>query len=191
MILQEPLPDTFPMLAFAFAALAVGLLGVGMIDRPSLRYLSPLYLPVAFGIASLLDRLSPRLRWAAFVVLFFYLLNNTWANIRVWETHQNPNPYQQVADQCLRGEIKGGYADYWTAYYVTFLTQEKSIIVPVGDKDRYPDYLKYVQSLPQVALIGEAAPLESRRSIKGVEYRAKAHQVWNGKPVTLLEKISL
>ena len=47
-----------------------------------------------------------------------------------------------------RKGIRGGYAEYWTAYKLTFVAQEAIIIAPVDGVDRYPRYTEFVRALP-------------------------------------------
>jgi hypothetical protein len=57
---------------------------------------------------------------------------------------------------CLRrADIRGGYADYWTSYKLTFLSNEDIIIAPTNGVDRYPKYTAFVRSLPPAARADE------------------------------------
>ena len=60
--------------------------------------------------------------------------------------------------ECLkRNDFRGGYAEYWTAYKLTFLAQESIVVAPTDGIDRYPKYTEYVRSLPDAEPIDDAA----------------------------------
>jgi hypothetical protein len=94
-----------------------------------------------------------------------------------------------IAQGLAREKFKGGYADYWSAYYLTFLSQEEIILAPLNGKERYAPYPQYVQCLNEIILVGESAP-PGRHSmkIKGIGYEVLREEVWEGLPVTFLRK---
>ena len=52
--------------------------------------------------------------------------------------------------------LQGGYATYWTAYPVTFFSDERILVAPYRDWDRNPRYTQAVDRLPDVAYIFQA-----------------------------------
>jgi hypothetical protein len=94
-----------------------------------------------------------------------------------------------MAQSLAKENVEAGYADYWTAYYLTFLTQEKIILAPVSGKERYLPYLKFVQSQDEVVLLGESVPPgRNKMQIKGIEYEVLKRDVWEDLPVAVLKK---
>ncbi len=67
----------------------------------------------------------------------------------MWYQKLQPDTRSLATLDCLRRNgIRGGYAEYWTAYKLTFLAEEKIIIAPTDGVDRYPRYTEHVRSLP-------------------------------------------
>jgi hypothetical protein len=67
-----------------------------------------------------------------------------------WYNKLQPDTQSLATIDCLRRHgIQGGYAEYWTAYKLTFLADERIIIAPTDGIDRYPQYTDYVKSLPE------------------------------------------
>ena len=61
----------------------------------------------------------------------------------------SPDTQAIAAIECLkRNGIRGAFADYWTAYKLTFLAGEEIIVAPTDGIDRYPRYTEFVRSLP-------------------------------------------
>jgi hypothetical protein len=59
-----------------------------------------------------------------------------------------PDTQSIATIECLeRHGIRGGYAEYWTSYKLTFLADEEIIIAPTDGVDRYPAYTEFVGSL--------------------------------------------
>jgi hypothetical protein len=44
--------------------------------------------------------------------------------------------------------VQGGYADYWIAYTLDFVSEERVTFAPYNGKDRYPSYSETVAALP-------------------------------------------
>jgi hypothetical protein len=66
-------------------------------------------------------------------------------------------------------------ADYWTAYRLTFLTNEGLVVVPVNEaEDRYPPYRQMVEAAPVVAYVFD--PLRSREEASWMEQRVESGQ---------------
>jgi hypothetical protein len=45
-------------------------------------------------------------------------------------------------------DVQGGYADYWIAYPLDYVTEERLTLAPYNGADRYPRYSERVASLP-------------------------------------------
>jgi hypothetical protein len=73
---------------------------------------------------------------------------HAWQQV-IWYQKLSPDTPSLATLNCLqRHGIKGGFAEYWTAYKLTFLSNETIIVAPIDGVDRYPRYTLYVRSLP-------------------------------------------
>ena len=134
------------------------------LDTQSYRYLIPYYagLSVAwaggcfviarFVVAQL--KLRPARGTAttgaaiASAFLAVILAIHAWQQV-LWYQGLRPDTQSMATIDCLRrAGIRGGYADYWTSYKLTFLANEEIIIAPTNGVDRYPPYTAFVKSLP-------------------------------------------
>ncbi len=73
-----------------------------------------------------------------------------------WQTQRELNSPQAVAaleDFLAQHQVTGGYADYWIAYPLDFLTEERLTFAPYNALDRYPLYSQKVAELPVRALL--------------------------------------
>ena len=63
---------------------------------------------------------------------------HAWQQV-IWYQKLQPDTQSLATLECLkRNGIRGGYAEYWTAYKLTFLAQEEIVIAPPDGIDRYP-----------------------------------------------------
>ena len=63
---------------------------------------------------------------------------HVWQQV-IWYRKLQPDTQSLATIECLkRNGIRGGYAEYWTAYKLTFLAEESIIIAPTDGIDRYP-----------------------------------------------------
>jgi hypothetical protein len=181
----------YAVLALNLTAAAFGLAGTNLRDANTMRFLVPLFLCLPAGIALGLKEVKKKSRLLAWGILFAFLGNTLWSNVLVWRNHAHPSRYETIAQNLARERIKGGYADYWSAYYLTFLTHEEIILAPISGKERYAPYPKYVQSLEEIVLVGEPVPLgQPRLEIKGTRYEVLRTEVWKGLGITFLKKIA-
>jgi hypothetical protein len=154
----------FPVLYFASGA---------YLDTQSYRYFVPWYagLTVAWAMGSLAlarmagERVRQQVRhqvrlkpdttyaptyaptYAAAIVAAIVVVHG-WQQV-AWYQKLQPDTQSLAAIECLkRNGIRGGYAEYWTAYKLTFLAHEDIIIAPTDGVDRYPRYTEYVGALP-------------------------------------------
>lgn len=181
----------YPILALCLATGCLGIAGTNLGDVNTMRFFVPLFFCLPVGLALGLKEIGKKSRILAGAILLGFLGNALSANILVWQNHRSPSRYELIAHDLTKEKVKGGYADYWTAYYLTFLTQEEIILAPTTGKERYLPYLKFVQSLNEVVLLGEPVPLDRNKiQIKGIEYEVLKRAVWENLPVAILRKIS-
>jgi hypothetical protein len=139
----------FPLLFFASGA---------YLDTQSYRYFVPWYagLSVAWAVGSHalagMMRLKPEAahyRWLIASAIVAAIVGvHVWQQV-VWYRKLQPDTQSLATIDCLRRNgIRGGYAEYWTAYKLTFLAQESIVVAPTDGIDRYPKYTEYVRALP-------------------------------------------
>jgi hypothetical protein len=129
----------FPLLFLASGA---------YLDTQSYRYFIPWYagLVVAWAVGSL--TLAQERKAVATVIVAAIAGVHLWQQA-IWYRKLHPDTQSAATIACLeRKGIRGGYADYWTAYKLTFIAQEKIIIAPANGIDRYPQYTEFVRALP-------------------------------------------
>lgn len=138
--------DFFPLFAVFVPVLFI--LGGVYIDTQSYRYLIPWYagLSVAWAAGSL--ALAGERKAVAAAIVGALLAIHAWQQV-IWYQKLTPDTTSLAILDCLkRNGIRGGYAEYWTAYKLTFISQEEIIVAPTDGIDRYPRYTEYVRSLP-------------------------------------------
>jgi len=139
--------DFFPL--FIIFVPLVFLLSGAYIDTQSYRYLIPYYagLCIALSAGSLaLGRGDTNIAsvFAGTLLIVFALQQFAWYQKLV------PDTESARIVECLKREgIRGGYADYWTSYKLTFLSNEDIILAPTSGVDRYPAYTEFVRALPE------------------------------------------
>jgi hypothetical protein len=124
------------------------LLSGAYIDTQSHRYVIPWYagLSVAWAVGSLAS--ARERKGIATVIVATIIAVHAWQQV-AWYQKLQPDTQSLATIDCLkRNGIRGGYAEYWTAYKLTFIAHEEIIIAPTDGIDRYPRYTEYVRSLP-------------------------------------------
>lgn len=185
-----PSASTTPASLFGVLA-GIGLLmGVGCVrfaDAQAIRYLLPFLACIPVGLAWLLERVHGRSRLLAHGLLSVLIANNLLAHYRFWSSRSSEPPQAALARRLVERGIRGGYADYWVAFYVTRLAGESVVLAPISGVDRYPPYGQIVRSLERIACVGP--PPEGRRMrIRDEEYRVMAHETCAGFEVTYMKK---
>jgi len=179
----------YAVLALCLTTAGFGLAGTNLRDVNTVRFLVPIFLCLPVGVALGLQEVKKKNRLLAWGILIAFLGNTLWSNILVWRSHASPSRYETIAQGLARERVKGGYGDYWSAYYLTFLAREEIILAPASGKERYAPYPQFVQSLNEIVLVGEPVP-PGRQSIeiKGTWYEVLRTGVREGIPVTFLRK---
>jgi hypothetical protein len=117
------------------------------LDTQSYRYLIPWYAGLSVAWAAGALALGRGNQLAAFALVAVIAGVHAWQQIE-WFQKLRPDTESTALIACLqRKGIRGGLADYWTSYKVTFLTAERIILVPFNGIDRYPRYGEFVRSL--------------------------------------------
>ena len=139
------LTDFFALFVVFFPLLFLG--SGAYLDTQSYRYFIPWYagLSIAWAVGSL--ALAREHKAVATLIVATIVAVHAWQQV-AWYRKLQPDTQSLATIECLRRNgIRGGYAEYWTAYKLTFLAQEEIIIAPTDGIDRYPRYTEYVRSL--------------------------------------------
>jgi hypothetical protein len=127
------------------------------VDTQSYRYLIPWYagLSVAWSAGSITLAGGRRALALAFVAAIVMI--HAWQQT-IWFRKLQPDARSRALIDCMTQKgIRGGYAEYWTAYRLTFLANEEIIIAPTDGVDRYPKYTEFVGSLAPHLRMEDAA----------------------------------
>jgi hypothetical protein len=117
------------------------------IDTQSYRYLIPWYAGLSVAWAAGTLTLAQHRKSVALVIVCAILAVHVWQQV-IWYQKLTPDTQSVATIDCLRRlGIKGGFAEYWTSYKLTFLADEEVVIAPSDGVDRYPKYTEFVRSL--------------------------------------------
>ena len=162
---------------------------------PSGRYFLPLAFPLAFFLGSLAADLLPRIgRFAAASIVLLVVAYNLWSTLECVRrtppglttqfdpvARVNTHGYQELIDFLETQGETTGYTNYWVAYPLAFLSEERLVFVPrlpyhedfryTSRDDRYPPYDAVVAASPRAAYITTNHPAldeRLRRSLTGL-----------------------
>ena len=147
--------------AVAFSSLAGFTVSLAVEDMWTARLLAPVVLAVPFAIAPLgFWFRGPRLL-AVLSPYLFAIAVGGWLTFGMFVDGPFPrrtprgvaDEEAQVAAMLVKRGIRYGTAHYWLAYRLTFIFQERPIIVPLDSEDRYPRYRAEFNATPVVAYI--------------------------------------
>ena len=142
--------------------LCLAILSSNTVDFWSVRYLLVSWQASSIVLAVFLSRLATRLREASLLLLGLWVvlvgLGNLTRIDRRWDKrrdHYSPEAVAILEEYLMQKGVHGGYTDYWIAYVLDFLTEERLIFVPYNGNgsDRYPAYSEQVESLPVQAYL--------------------------------------
>jgi hypothetical protein len=149
----------------------------GFLDNP--RFLLPLWPAAAIFLAAALVRLYVLSRLLAVALPAAFLGLNLWGGLLCLDV-KSP-PYPKLAEYLISKGLTRGYAGYWTAYPITFVSGEKVIVSPTlytgsilaKSKDTYPFYTNIVDAEKDVFYVTN----DSAESAAIVEARLKALKI--------------
>ena len=100
------------------------------------------------GVGRGKPRVSTRAKRVASIIVAAIIAVHAWQQA-IWYQKLQPDTQSLATIDCLkRNGIRGGFAEYWTGYKLTFIAQEEIVIAPTDGIDRYPRYTEFVGSLP-------------------------------------------
>ena len=76
-----------------------------------------------------------------------------------------PNIYRELAETLILNGASSGRADYWVAYYVSFLTAERVVLDPTT-VSRIVEYRDLVAAHPAAAVLVTETPCEGGRRVR-------------------------
>lgn len=150
-------PFPYSRESYSFILLAVNLAICLFCNLKSSRYLMPLYFSVSLIFSLAAANLYKRNKWLSCILVFGMTMNYGFANYL--SIQQIPSraalheDYQIAIEEIQKRGIRGGYADYWLSYEMTFLAQEKVVIAPYHSEDRYPVYSQFAGGLESAAYL--------------------------------------
>jgi len=145
--------DFFPL--FVVSVPLIFLVSGAYLDTQSYRYLIPWYAGLCVAGAAGSIALARGNKALASVIAASLLAVYGWEQV-VWYRHLRPDRESAEMLDCLqRTGVRGGLADYWVSYKLTFLSNEQIIVVPSNAADRYPKYTEYVRALPADARLDD------------------------------------
>jgi hypothetical protein len=133
------------------------------LDTLSYRYLIPWYAGLAVAWAAGSRTIAEKVRGTVTKQFLYLIILGTIVGVHAWQQwlwyrKLEPDTSSLATIGCLKQSgIRGGFADYWTSYKLTFLAREQIILAPTDGLDRYPPYTAFVRSLPDAAQIADAA----------------------------------
>jgi hypothetical protein len=141
---------TAPHLLYPTLAIAgvLGLLVVGGAfgGGPSSRYLMPFFGIVAIAAAAGIARLARGNRLAALAIASVCVASFAGSQY-LWYQRLSADPSAAMVVGCLEEHgIRFASADYWIAYRLTFIANERVIVAPDPEQDRYTPYRRAVEA---------------------------------------------
>lgn len=133
----------------------LALVGSNTVNVYGVRYLLLVWQFGTIVFAVMLAELWPRRRavglalTAAWIGLIILL--NTGITLERWPAQHQFFTDQSVGalEQYLAGQnVRYGYADFWDGFTIDFLTQERVVVAPFNQMDRYPPYTARVGAAP-------------------------------------------
>jgi hypothetical protein len=154
--------------------LAAFTVSVMVMDLFSTRYLVSLVLLVPFALAPAAEYIPAR--WLA-AMLFLPLSASILSGFAGYGPflHEVDDGAREVALEHFLEvrEVREAVADYWVSYRLTFLTNERLVVVPTNpEEDRWPAYRWQVARAPRVAYVWD--PKRSREVVTDLVARVRA-----------------
>jgi hypothetical protein len=147
--------DFFPLFMIVVPALLV--ISGAYIDTQSYRYALVYYAGLVVALAAGSYALGKQNIIAASILAGVLACVFGLQQI-LWYEKLSPDVESRRVIECMtRQRLRGGFADYWTSYKLTFLSNEHIIFAPTTGVDRYPAYTAYVRALPQDAVTKSAS----------------------------------
>ncbi|MEM8535550.1 MAG: hypothetical protein AAGF95_32265 [Chloroflexota bacterium] len=132
--------------------LLIATLSGNIINGQSVRHIFITWQASVIILAVFLVHIMSRIRWLGISCIAFWSLwiglNNVIYLSKLWEERSHryaPESVAALEDFLGQRQTQGAYADYWMAYALTFVTEERLTVAPYNGIDRYPAYTALVQ----------------------------------------------
>ncbi len=134
-------------------------LSSAVVHVSSSRYTLPNWVFFAFALAAGWQRLprSPRWRMLTLALLAVFWINTVLTYRNELRALENPHPHLAVRDWLEKKGVREGYADYWIAYSLNFLSNERLTFEPLYS-NYIPDYGAKVAPLARIAYVDNNPP---------------------------------
>jgi len=136
------------------------LLGGNIYDKFHVRYLIISWQINAVILALFLSRVVKRSKVLGLCLIGLWIVQVGVGNLmrigQYWQAKRelwSPKVVAELEDFLRQHHVTGGYAEYWIAYPLDFLSEERLIFAPYNRIDRYPQYTQEVAKLSIRALI--------------------------------------
>jgi hypothetical protein len=149
--------------------LMLSVLGSNTVDIFSVRHLIITWQAGAIIFAIFLRNLISKRRLLGYGIALVWIMvvgvsnliyaNNNWL---VKFTTYEPENVSKLTEILNEKDVTSGYADFWGAYTLDFLTNEQLTIAPYNGIDRYPKYTRDVLDSPTFFVILPADWVSSR-----------------------------
>lgn len=133
--------------------LLIATLSGNIINGQSVRHIFITWQASVIILAIFLMYVTSRMRWLGISCMVFWSLwiglNNLAYLSNLWEERSYryaPESIVALEDFLAQQQVQGAYADYWMAYALTFVTEERLTVTPYNGIDRYPSYTEFVQN---------------------------------------------
>lgn len=126
--------NTHPALFFVlFAATWVAVMGISAYTEGTVRYMATAWQPFALFSGIFFAALIKKNRWIGGILLtvwtFHFCIMGTVTSSNMWKYNfYDEQELQEVETYLTEQNVTVGYADFWDAYTLNFLTQERLII---------------------------------------------------------------
>ncbi len=137
--------------ALAATTFALFLFSGNFLDSASYRYLIPLYPALMVLPATAFCRASSRLPAITLALLIFSIWS--FQSYQYVQSLVPDRDSQKIIDWFRTRHITAGYADYWIAYRMDFLSEENPTMTPYRSQDRYPHYTQLARAVSRAGYI--------------------------------------
>lgn len=138
----------------------LSILGSNTVDIYSVRHLLVSWHASAIIFALFLNKAIKRRAWLSWLTALFWVLFVGVTNLVIASSSWNIKftTYDEIDVNSLESHLVSrgvthGYADYWGAFTLDFLTEERLTIAPYNGLNRIPSYSKEVRKASPIAFI--------------------------------------
>lgn len=167
-------------------AFATFLMASVVVDPWSFRYAEVILFSYSVGTAVI----ALQCRSFMAVGICLMLLSNTVLLIQTPLKIEKPTHLEKLAHTLEAGGLRYGFGDFWSAYSLTFLTQERLIVEP--EKDNYlPFYSQAVLAQDQIFYIDGSKRLKSRAQPGNTQKEIPKEIAFYGQKYEILKEIQV